>query len=275
MVEKWAPWLSIIALGRPLPLRIYWIAMGIATYIQRSLLLPPASLNKLFSWAGQLASQLSRELLTWNSVVTPWAAACNEWKVIRGFLTRNKWIQYHVSPRASPTLYTDSSLTGWAWLLHEHRQGSVILGMRGGWHPGPHINVLELLTVRFAMQWLCTRCPGFTWHLACDNSTVVHQLRRGRTANFHVNRILSDLASLLQRTKSQILPEWVSTHVQRADEHTRLGLLPSALPEAFGSVVSSSSVEESSWLSALRPFLRDFSTPTSLDVPLGFLPTGL
>ena len=152
MVEKWAPCLSIIALGRPLPLRIYWIAMGIATYIQRSLLLPPASLNKLFSWAGQLASQLSHELLTWNSVVTPWAAACNEFQVIRGFLTRNKWIQYHVSPRASPTLYTDSSLTGWAWLLHELRQGSVIFGMRGGWHPGPHINVLELLTVRFAMQ---------------------------------------------------------------------------------------------------------------------------
>ncbi len=275
MVSKWVPWLRVIAQGRSLPLRYYWIALGVATYVQRTLLVAPATLNKLFSWAAQTASQLSRGLITWSTHVTPWQAATSEWGAITGHLLRNAWVQFHVSPIASPILFTDSSLTGWAWLLHSPSDPSV-MGMRGGWAPGPHINVLELLTVWKALRWLCPRLPGFTWELSCDNSTVVHQLRRGRTANHLANRILLDLAFLLQQTKSQVRPRWVSTHNQLADAHTRLHLRSLDLPEAFGTIPAGQPQHPATWPLLLRPFLASATTTTtSSDVPLGFLPTGI
>jgi hypothetical protein len=195
-------------------------------------------------------------------------------------LLRNTWVQYHVSPTATPILYTDSSLTGWAWLLHGPQEGFSFIGLRGGWAPGPHINVLELLTVWKALHWLCPRLPGFTWEIYCDNLTVVNQLRRGRTSNYGANRILMNLASLLQSTGSQIRPRWVSTYDQLADEHTRLHLGPLDSPEAFGSVPASQPLNSASWPLLIRPFLAsDFGTTPSSDVPLGlplgFLPTGL
>jgi hypothetical protein len=168
-------------------------------------------------------------------------------------------------------------MSGWAWLLHIDSRPP-LLGFFGGWHPGPHINLLELLTVWKALRWLCPRLPGYTWHVMCDNSTVVHQIRRGRTANPFANRILNDMASLLQITRSQVRPEWVSTADQLADRYTRLHPNPNAPPCSLGSIPSRFSGPPFHWpslvsahLSAPQPGL-----PTSPPgVPLGFLPTGL
>jgi hypothetical protein len=275
MVNKWVPWLQVISLGRPLPLRYYWVALGVATYVQRTLLIAPATLNKLYSWAAQTASQLSRGLIAWSTHVTPWQAAVSEWGSIAGHLLRNAWVQYHVSPTATPTLFTDSSLTGWAWLLHSP-EGANLVGLRGGWSAGPHINELELLTVWKALRWLCPRFPGFTWNLSCDNQAVVHQLRRGRTANHWANRVLLDLAFLLQQTRSQVRPSWVSTHDQLADEHTRLSIDPLQPPEAIGTLPALHPHRPAMWPGLIRPLLASLTTTTtSIDVPLGFLPTGI
>ena len=277
MVSRWTPWLKVICQGRALPLRYYWIALGVSTYVQRSLLFAPSSLNNLFNWAALTAARLARGILTWNSVVVPWTSAVVELGFITGHLIRNKWVQFHLSPPASLSLYTDSSLKGWAWLLHNNQDGHCLMGFRGAWTPGPHINVLELLTVWKAIRWLCPRLPGLTWHLMCDNSTVVHQIRRGRTSNFVANRILSDLAYVLQRTKSQIRPTWVSTHDQRADEHTRLNLGPSSHPQPFGDIPFSVPLLAPSWPLLLWPHVTELRNlaSTSLDVPLGILPTGV
>jgi hypothetical protein len=124
------------------------------------------------------------------------------------------------------------------------------------------------------LNWLCPRLPGFTWEIFCDNLSVVHQLRRGRKANYMTNKVLMDLASLLQRSGSQIRPTWVSTHDQLADAHTRLCLRPSDIPETFGSIPVSWPHRSRSWPTLIRPFLGLSDLP-SIDAPLGFLPTGL
>ena len=233
----------------------------------------PSALNKLFCWAAQTASLLSKGQISWTTPVTPWASALEEWSAITAHLVRNAWVQYHVSPSASLRLFTDSSLSGWAWLINDPKD-TCLLGFRGGWAPGPHINVLELLTVGKALHWILPRLPGFTWEIFCDNSTVVHQLRRGRTADYNVNKILMDLAYLIQRTGSQIRPIWVSTHDQLADEHTRLHLCDRDSPEAFGSIPLSQPFGPQHWTISLRLQLKRSTTP-STDAPLGFLPTGI
>jgi hypothetical protein len=216
---------------------------------------------------------LSRGEISWSTPVTPWTSALEDWSAITAHLVRNSWVQYHVAPSTSLRLYTDSSLSGWAWLIVDP-QDTCLLGFRGGWASGPHINVLELLTVWKALHWLLPRLPGFTWEIFCDNTTVVHQLRRGRTADYNVNLVLSDLAYLLQHTGSQVRPIWVSTHDQLADEHTRLLLRVGDSPESFGAIPIAQPLCSQQWPAFLRTFLRTTATP-STDAPLGFLPTGI
>ena len=276
-VSKWFPWLSALARGLTLPLKLYWVAFGVATYIQRSLLLPPAQTNNLSCWAAAVARRLSSSSLTWSSPVTPWQSASRDLFLITGILSRNAWVQFFPSPTAAPRLYTDSSLSGWAWLLHLDPHPP-LLGFYGGWHPGPHINQLELLTIWKALRWLCPRLPGYTWNIMCDNATVVHQLRRGRAPNPFSNRILSDIAFLLQSTRSQVRPDWVSTINQLADCYTRLHPDPDASPSPLGLIPDAYSGPPNHWPSLLNPHLSATHTarPTSPSgVPLGFLPTGL
>jgi hypothetical protein len=122
--------------------------------------------------------------------------------------------------------------------------------------------------------------------LYCDNMTVVHQLLRGRTANHLANKILADLASFLQATRSQVSPNWVSTTNQLADPHTRELLQASPDVQSFGAfatvfsrdisnIPNNSNITYTDHNSLYELLSVPLSSSTSADVPLGILPTGV
>jgi hypothetical protein len=123
-----------------------------------------------------------------------------------------------VTTPQSTTLITDSSLTGWGAIAFSN-EGMTIAA--GRWHEeGEHINLLELRTVRFALQ----RLPIHkTLHLIVDNTSVIGRVNKGWADERSANLELVFIERELQKLGSKIASvEYINSKTNPADPLSRL-----------------------------------------------------
>ena len=221
--DRWAKWLTNMCKGEPHTVRAYWASAAVVLYTQRVRGSRSCNLFHLFRWLSTTARSLSSGALTWSSPCTPTGKALEDLRKGLGWICDNDWIVFHPTPPAAPIeLYTDASSTGWAWLA-QNRHHPQHQQVRYGRLPvQTHINVAELWTIWLALKEWVPLSPQKTWKVFCDNATAVFQIQRGRSNNFKANSILQDLFGILERHRSSIDIQWVSTQEQLADPYTRL-----------------------------------------------------
>jgi len=95
---------------------------------------------------------------------------------------------------AVPFLITDASLSGFGATLF-HSNEAKVQYLAGAWPqkfntdaPGI-INELETLAVLYAANHF----KLVSFHLIVDNTTALHAVRKGRSTNYHINKVLQAL----------------------------------------------------------------------------------
>jgi hypothetical protein len=106
-------------------------------------------------------------------------------------------------PNPEVLLFTDASMEGWG--AH-----TAMVQAAGAWTAAQrklHINVLELLAVKFALQALASHLRGRTVQVHCDNSTAIAYLRKG--GGTHSLRLHTEATAIFQeclRESIHLLP---------------------------------------------------------------------
>jgi len=124
----------------------------------------------------------------WPSIVRDMHQWCRD-------LLTLKTRRVHIVSNEAPILITDASLKGFGATLF-FPQESRVQYLAGPWperfdtdFPGA-INELETLAVLFAARHFQLS----TFHLILDNTTALHAIRKGRSTNFHISRIVASLS---------------------------------------------------------------------------------
>ena len=91
------------------------------------------------------------------------------------------------------------------------------------WHEAEHINVLELRAALLALHWLLSypSSHGRRVFLLVDNTVALFGLWKGRSSSFHTLTVLRKVAALLLVSGVSLLPGWVPSSVNPADEASR------------------------------------------------------
>ena len=145
----------------------------------------------------------------------------NSWVSWIALLSRNeeRTIEQNDTITAqATTLITDSSLTGWGAIAINEEAVTIAAGR---WHEhGEHINLLELRTVRLALQ----RLPIHkSLHLIVDNTSVIGRVARGWTNDMSANLELLYIQRELQKTGSRIESvQYITSQANPADPLSRL-----------------------------------------------------
>ena len=94
----------------------------------------------------------------------------------------------HEPPAA--TLYNDASNLGWGSHMRDQRTG----GNRSFNEVKYHINIKEMVAVKFALKSFVKEFPNVSIKIFVDNTTVILVLKNmGTSHNFHLNRICKQI----------------------------------------------------------------------------------
>ena len=141
----------------------------------------------------------------------------------KSILATNAWVTYMPMRRCAWDVWSDASLTGWAYLLTRTGTEDVLGGYYGRFMVREAIHVLELR----ASVWLIERVvqvvpQGTIIIVYCDNTTAVAALRRGRGSCWATNQVMLQLTDAMLKRGVQLDVRWISTKKMIADAWTRI-----------------------------------------------------
>jgi hypothetical protein len=92
------------------------------------------------------------------------------------------------------------------------------------WHAAEHINALELRAVLLSLHWLLSYPSAHSSrvYLLVDSTVALFALWKGRSSSPRLLVILRKISALLLASGTSLLPGWLPSAVNPADEPSRL-----------------------------------------------------
>jgi len=220
-VSKWLPWLSNSLLLMELPLRFWLATVSVCLYVIRVLCLDACNYFMLFRWISRMGQHISLGSLSLDSISGIWTDVRSHIAEIKLILEKNCWVQFWPMVKNPLLIYTDSSLSSWAYCYGKNAES--LQHFHGFFRFTSDINTLECFAVYKAVQFLCSSSSYFNhWFIFCDNLATVYQINKLRSRSYYSNLIIQRIVSLLRSRKSKITLIWTSSETQLADKWTRL-----------------------------------------------------
>ena len=205
---------------------------GLLVWASTVLALPLAKYYHVFKFMRRWARSGQR-IQIWPSIVEQW----KRWMAaIENSAGRQVSTHHGVTPNQY-TMFTDACPSGWGAVIFDFRGRHPPIILAGSWghpHRGKHINLLELITVRMALETWRGRPEGATIALHVDNTTAIHQIRKTRSRSFLANCEIRKLLRVLDVSRCTIGSiDYVASDDNPADFWSRL--LANGSPQQYGS----------------------------------------
>ena len=119
------------------------------------------------------------------------------------------------------TLYSDASSLGWGGEAYMRDQNT-----GGNWSVNEvtyHINIKEMLAVKFALNSFVKEFSNVSIKIFIDNTTVISVLKNmGTSHNFHLNSICKQIWEWCKDRNIWLFPVYINTKENLADRSSRI-----------------------------------------------------
>lgn len=162
----------------------------------------------------------SVEKKIWPSIVPQWTSWLQSLVDSDGRVVRTETCEQ----RSTFHIFTDASRTGYGAVIMGGGAVSIIAGSWQGRQLHKHINILEAVAIRFALQkWNCQAEGNVQLHLHVDNTSVIATCRKGRSRSFLLNYEVGNIRKVCEDKGYKIVSwTYVASANNIADPMSRL-----------------------------------------------------
>jgi hypothetical protein len=146
-----------------------------------------------------------------SCLIPQWKHAVAEYDGLLAKLLRNEPLVFTEAPTDLPTLFVDASEKGWGGVLAIE---GTIREFGSAWPPrmvGRHINILEALSLKQAVQHYSDILRGKVIHVVMDNTSAKIALYKQRSPSFELDTAVREVWHALD-TAGVVVEHWSYVH---------------------------------------------------------------